>query len=215
MNAVILILIFIGSYLIGSINSAIVTGKIVAGDDIRQHGSGNAGATNVLRTYGKLCAVFVVLGDCLKSAVSCLLAILIANITPLGADNVNLAVYAAGIGAAAGHNYPIFFNFRGGKGILVSVIAYFFADWKIALAITIISLVLIAVTRYVSLGSVIGAVLFIVFAFIFKLNDLPYIIFVIILSSLAIYRHKENIKRLIKGTERKITDKINKENKSE
>ncbi len=207
MNALILILVFIGSYLIGSINSAIVVGRIASGDDIRNHGSGNAGATNVLRTYGKLCAVFVVLGDCLKSVVSCLLAMLVANITPLGADNVKLAIYAAAIGSAVGHNYPVFFNFRGGKGILVSITAYYFADWKIALAVTIIGILLIIITKYVSLGSVVGAALFIIFAFIFKLDDLPYIIFAIILSGLAIYRHKENIKRLIKGEESKITDK--------
>ncbi len=207
MNAFILILIFIGSYLIGSINSAIVVGRIVSGDDIRNHGSGNAGATNVLRTYGKLCTVFVVLGDCLKSVISCLLAMLVAHITPLGADNIKLAIYAAAIGSAVGHNYPVFFNFRGGKGILVSITAYYFADWKIALAVTIIGILLIIITKYVSLGSVVGAALFIVFAFIFKLDDLPYIIFAIILSGLAIFRHKENIKRLFKGTESKITDK--------
>ena len=207
MNALILILVFIGSYLIGSINSAILVGRVVSGDDIRNHGSGNAGATNVLRTYGKACAAFVVLCDCLKSAVSCLLAMLVAKITPLGIDNVKLAIYAAGLGAAVGHNYPVFFNFRGGKGILVSITAYYFADWKIALLVTVIGILLIIITKYVSLGSCVGAALFIVFAFIFKLDDLPYIIFAILISSLAIYRHRENIKRLFKGTESKITDK--------
>ena len=204
MNALILILIFIGSYLIGSINSAIVVGRIISGDDIRNHGSGNAGATNVLRTYGKACAVFVVLGDCLKSAVSCLLAMLVARITPFGYENVKLAIYAAALGSAVGHNYPVYFNFRGGKGILVSITAYYFADWKLALAVTIIGILLIAITKYVSLGSVVGAMLFIIFAFIFKLDDLPYIIFAILLSGLAIYRHRENIKRLCAGTENKV-----------
>lgn len=207
MTALILILIFIGSYLIGSINSAIVVGRIVAGDDIRQHGSGNAGATNALRTYGTVSAIFVVLGDCFKAAVACLLAMLVARISPLGTENVKLGIYAAGIGAAVGHNYPVFFNFRGGKGILVSVTAYFFADWKIALVIMIIALTVIAITKYVSLGSVLGGILFIIAAFIFKLDNLPYIIFSIILSSLAIFRHKENIKRLIQGTESKLTAK--------
>lgn len=207
MNALILILIFICSYLIGSINTAIVVGRIVSGDDIRNHGSGNAGATNVLRTYGKVCAAFVVIGDCLKSVISCLIAMLVAKVTPLGYENVKLAIYAAALGSAVGHNYPVFFNFRGGKGILVSITAYYFADWKIALLVTIIGLALIVITKYVSLGSVVGAILFIIFAFIFKLDDLPYIIFAILLSGLAIYRHRSNIKRLIKGEESKITDK--------
>ncbi len=208
MDIIYFVSITIASYLIGSISTAILVGKIISGDDIRTHGSGNAGATNALRTYGKAAAAFVTLGDCLKSAISCVMAILIARLTPLGIENTDIAVYCAGFGAVIGHNFPLYFKFRGGKGILVSVTALFFANWQIALAVTIISLAIMAITKYVSLGSVIGASLFIVFAFIFKLNDnVPYVVFTTLLGSIAIYRHKMNISRLIKGTESKITDK--------
>ena len=202
-----LITIAVISYLIGSINTAIIVGKVSSGDDIRKHGSGNAGATNALRTYGKIAALFVVLGDCLKAAISCVFAIIISYNTPLGAENVKLAIYAAGIGTVLGHNFPLYFGFKGGKGILVSVTALMFANWKIALAILVISIVAIAITKYVSLGSIMGAILFIILPLIFKNNDLPYLIFSIALSILALYSHRANIVRLINGTERKITSK--------
>ena len=202
-----LIIIAAVSYLIGSISCAIIVGKVMAGDDIRSHGSGNAGATNALRTYGKFAALLVTLGDCLKSAVCCIVAILLSKYTPLGAENRDLAVYAAGFGSVLGHNFPLYFNFKGGKGILVSVTAYFFANWQISLVIAIISIAIMAITKYVSLGSVVGAVLFIIAAIVFETNNISYIIFTIILSSIAIYRHRENIKRLINGTESKLTKK--------
>ena len=202
-----LLVIAVVSYLIGSISSAIIVGKIISGDDIRSHGSGNAGATNALRTYGKMAAVYVTLGDCLKSAICCILAILLAKFTPLGEENTKLAIYAAGIGVALGHNFPIFFKFKGGKGILVSITALFFADWRIALAVFVIAIATMAITKIVSLGSVLGSTLFIVFALIFKLNDMAYVIFTCFLALLAIYRHRANIVRLIKGTESKLTDK--------
>ncbi len=207
MTVISLILIAVASYLVGSISSAILVGRIISGDDIRSYGSGNAGATNALRTYGKMAAVYVTLGDCLKSAICCVAAILIAKFTPLGAENTKLAIYSAGIGAVLGHNFPLYFKFRGGKGILVSVTALFFADWKIALAVFVISIVIMIITRLVSLGSVIGSVLFILFAFIFKRNDVAYVVFTTFLGLLAIWRHRANIARLIKGTESKITDK--------
>lgn len=202
-----LISIALISYLLGSISTAILVGKIISGDDIRSHGSGNAGATNALRTYGKLAAAFVTLGDCLKAALSCVLALLIARHTPLGADNTALAIYCAGFGAVLGHNFPLYFKFKGGKGILVSVTALMFAHWQIALAVTIISITIMAITKYVSLGSVIGAILFIVFAFIFEFDNTAYVVFTTALGLLAIYKHKTNIVRLINGTESKLTDK--------
>ena len=206
---IILIAVFIVSYLIGSINSAIIAGKLKSGDDIRSHGSGNAGATNALRTYGKGTAVLVVLGDCLKAAICCIIAIFAARYTPLGTQNTELAIYSAGIGVAIGHNFPIYFGFKGGKGVLVSVTALFFADWKIALVVTVISILIIALTKKVSLGSIMGAVMFMAAALIFKLDNLPYIIFTFFLTLLSIIRHRENIKRLINGTESNITDNKN------
>ena len=207
MTSISFILIAVASYLIGSISSAILVGRVLSGDDIRTHGSGNAGATNALRTYGKMAAVYVTLGDCLKAVICCVGAMLIAKYTPLGAENTKLAIYAAGVGVALGHNFPLYFNFKGGKGILVSITALFFADWKIALAVFVISVTIMVITKLVSLGSVIGSSLFIVFAFIFRLNDVSYVVFTTLLALLAIWRHRANIVRLIKGNESKITDK--------
>ena len=207
MTSISFILIAVASYLIGSISSAILVGRVLSGDDIRTHGSGNAGATNALRTYGKMAAVYVTLGDCLKAVICCVGAMLIAKYTPLGAENTKLAIYAAGVGVALGHNFPLYFNFKGGKGILVSITALFFADWKIALAVFVISVTIMVITKLVSLGSVIGSSLFIVFAFIFRLNDVSYVVFTTLLALLAIWRHRANIVRLIKGNESKITGK--------
>lgn len=208
MNFVILLFCAIIGYLIGSINTAIIVGKIAGNDDIRSHGSGNAGATNALRTYGKVAAVCVVLGDCLKSAVACILGIVISVVTPLGANNSQLALYASAIGVVLGHNFPLYFKFKGGKGILVSITALMFADWKIALPILIISIVIMTITKYVSLGSVLGSLMFIAAALIFKASyDIPYTIFTCFLAVLAIYRHRSNIKRLLNGTESKLGTK--------
>ncbi len=201
------ILVFVVSYLTGSINSAIIVGKIIGGDDIRSHGSGNAGATNALRTYGKAAALYVTLGDCLKSAVSCIIAIVVANVFEYGADTSAILLYVAGFGAVLGHNFPVFFGFKGGKGILVSITALMFADWKIALLVFVISIAVMAITKYVSLGSVLGAVLFIVFGLVFRTDNIPYIVYTIVMASLAIYRHRANIVRLIKGTESKLGQK--------
>lgn len=204
------LIILIVSYLIGSINSAIIVGKLKSGDDIRHHGSGNAGATNTLRTYGKAAAVFVTLGDCIKSAISCIAAIITAKFLNFTSDQSLILLYTAGFGAVLGHNFPLFFGFKGGKGILVSITALMFADWKIALPIFIICIAVMAITKYVSLGSVLGAVLFVIFGLIFRWDTPPYIVYTIIMASLAIFKHRTNIKRLLNGTESKLGQKSKK-----
>lgn len=190
-------IIFILAYLLGSINTSIIVGKIKAGDDIRNHGSGNAGATNTLRTYGKGAAVMVLIGDALKAVVAILLAKLILN--------EQTAVYVAGIGVTLGHNFPVFFGFKGGKGVVVSAVSCLFADWFIGVLSIITAVAIMAITKFVSLGSVLGAVLIIVFGLIFKGLDIPYITFSILLGGLAIFMHRKNIVRLIQGTENKLS----------
>ena len=204
MNAVIFCGILILSYLIGSINSAIIVGKLFGGDDIRSHGSGNAGATNALRTYGVTAAVFVTIGDCLKSAICCIVAIIASKLLLLEGDFSEIALCCAGVGVVLGHNFPLYFGFKGGKGILVSVTALIFADWKIGVAVLVLSVLLIVITKYVSLGSISGAVMFIIAAFVFKIHDRWYVVLALILGLLAIIRHNANIKRLLNGTESKI-----------
>ncbi len=198
------ILVTLVAYLIGSVNTAIFAGRFLAGDDIRSHGSGNAGATNALRTYGKKAAFFVVLGDCFKAVVAILLGLLIANLTSLDSS---FAVYGAGIGVALGHNFPLYFHFRGGKGVLVSTVTMFFADWRIALAVVILALTIMIITKYVSLGSILGAVLFMVFGALLHWGEWIYLLFSFLLAGLLIAMHHVNIKRLLAGTENKVGQK--------
>ncbi len=197
---IMLILAFLAAYLIGSINSAIIVSKIMLHDDIRKYGSGNAGATNALRTLGKKGAIPVVIGDLLKAVIAILFAKLICS-------DSSLAVYIAGIGVVLGHNFPIYFGFRGGKGILVSLVAILFADPKIGLIAAVSAILIMAITKYVSLGSISGAVIFLVLGLTFRFGDVYFCIFAAIISLLAIIRHKTNIQRLLNGTESKLSFK--------
>lgn len=207
MNYICLIGIFIVAYLIGSVSSAIIVGRVMTGEDIRKKGSGNAGATNTLRTLGKKAAAIVTVCDCLKAVVAILIAKLIAYLAGMDGYLSDVAVYTAGIGAALGHNFPVYFGFKGGKGILVSMVAMLFADWRIGLAVMVVAILIMAVTRYVSLGSVLGAVLLVVLALIFRIGDTPYIVFCVICAALAVFMHRSNIKRLLSGTENKLGSK--------
>lgn len=197
-------IIFVLAYLIGSISTAIILSK-AHGTDIRTKGSGNAGATNALRTMGKKAGIIVTLGDCLKAVIAICLGLIIANFTIENGHSA--AVYIAGIGAVLGHNFPIYYGFKGGKGVLVSMVAILFADWKIGLIVIAVALVIMAVTRYVSLGSVIGAVSLFLLALVMRSADTAYIIFAFVLAALAVFMHRGNIKRLIKGEENKLGGK--------
>ncbi len=191
------LIILIIAYLLGSINTSIIVSKIMIGDDIRNHGSGNAGATNTLRTVGKKGAILVVVGDILKAVVAVLIAKLLS-------DNQN-AVYIAGIGAVLGHNFPLYFRFKGGKGIIVSTVAILFAEPVLGLITVVVAILIMAISRYVSLGSILGAVLFVVLAIVFKTPDTEFIVFAAMLALLAIYMHRSNISRLLAGNENKLS----------
>ena len=197
MNVIYNLIILVVAYLLGSINTSIIVSKFMIGDDIRNHGSGNAGATNTLRTVGKKGAIFVVLGDVLKAVVAVLIAKLISNSPD--------AVYIAGLGAVLGHNFPLYFGFKGGKGIIVSAVIILFADPLLGLITMVAAISIMAVSRYVSLGSVLGAVLFVILALVFNTSDTEFIIFAATLALLAIYMHRSNISRLIAGKENKLS----------
>ncbi len=201
-NLVVLII----AYLLGSINSSIIVSKIMIGDDIRKHGSGNAGATNTLRIVGKKGAIFVVVGDILKTVIAILIAKLISDSNPV-------ATYIAGIGAVLGHNFPIYFRLKGGKGIVVSTVAILFAEPVIGTITVVVALSIMAISKYVSLGSILGAALFAILGLIFKNDNLDFVVFALILATLAIYMHKTNIARLLAGKESKLN--FNKKNGEE
>lgn len=197
MNIAYNLIILVVAYLLGSINTSIIVSKILIGDDIRNHGSGNAGATNTLRTVGKKGAVLVVLGDVLKAVIAIMLAKFIAR-------DSSTATYIAGIGAVLGHNFPLYFKFKGGKGIIVSTVAILFADPILGLITAIIAILIMAISKYVSLGSISGAVLFVVLALIFRNTNPDFVVFATMLALLAIYMHRSNIARLLAGQENKL-----------
>lgn len=192
--------IFTG-YLLGSINAALVIGKVFFKKDIRNYGSGNAGATNVLRTFGKGAAAAVLVIDFLKGILACLAGQLLTG----KIDNIGwLGMYLAGFSAVIGHNWPLYFNFKGGKGVLTSFAVILYISPVPALICLAVFIVIVSVTKYVSLGSIIAAILWPVVSVFF---DLPAFMLAIavLMVILIIIRHKENITRLFQGTEKKIS----------
>ncbi|MBO6243416.1 MAG: glycerol-3-phosphate 1-O-acyltransferase PlsY [Clostridia bacterium] len=202
------------AYSIGSINFSVIISKKFAGFDVREKGSGNAGSTNVLRTVGKKAAVLTLLCDILKGVVAVVIAIILGNII----KNINkeLLIQIAGIAVVLGHTFPIFFQFKGGKGVATSLGILLICNWKIGLICLVFALVLMALTRIVSLGSCGAAVLFPILTLF--INDsytvltegksgTTYFIYSLILAIIVLYNHRSNIKRLLNGTENKLSFK--------
>ncbi len=203
------IVLLIG-YLLGSANTSLVVGKFY-GVDVRKHGSGNAGLTNTLRTIGKMAALFVVLGDILKGVLSCLIGyFILKDIQIVGIASVevpwNVGMFFGGLGAILGHNWPLYFGFKGGKGILTTFSIVMMTAPYIGLILLGIFIVIVSITRYVSLGSIIGCVLFPIFIAVFYKN-LVFVTFAIFIAAVAIIRHKQNVVRLLNGNESKLGSK--------
>ncbi|HOJ09914.1 MAG TPA: glycerol-3-phosphate 1-O-acyltransferase PlsY [Clostridiales bacterium] len=184
-------------YLLGSINNSLVVGKFY-GVDVRKHGSGNAGTTNTLRTLGGKAALLVLVGDILKAIIACFIGSFLGGLT---------SVMIGGAFAIIGHNWPLYFGFKGGKGVLTAISVIFYIDWILAVIVLGAFIVVVAITRYVSLGSVIGAAILPVLAIIFR-RDMEFIIFTVALAALVIIKHMPNIKRLLNGTESKLGKKV-------
>ena len=202
------IIVAIVAYLLGSISFSVIISKKMAGFDVREKGSGNAGSTNVLRTVGKKAAIITLICDCLKGVIAILIAFIAGKIWT-NLDSA-LLVQLAGIFVVLGHTFPIFFKFKGGKGVATSLGVLLLTNWQIGLICLVFALVLMALTRFVSLGSVAAAILFPVLTVFITNNYLVhgnYIIFGIILAILVIFNHRENVKRLLTGTENKLSFK--------
>ncbi len=192
-------------YLLGSINTSLLVGKILYKTDVREHGSGNAGATNTLRTLGKGAAVAVVAGDFLKGVLACLIGrFLFGEMNP--ASGIYLGEYLAGFFAVIGHNWPVFFAFKGGKGVMTSFAVILMFSPIAALLCLMAFIIIVAITRYVSLGSMVSAVLFLIIAILIH-EPLPMILTGTALAALIIIRHAGNIKRLLNGCEKKLSFK--------
>ncbi len=195
-----IMIISIISYFLGNISASYLIAKYKGGIDIRKHGSGNAGATNVLRTLGAKAGLLAFAGDALKG----ILAVILGKL--IGGEDGQIA---AGIFVVIGHNWPILLGFKGGKGIATTIGVMIAINPYIVAAIVPIGLIIIFITKYVSLASILGMAIFPITMLMNK-QPVKLVLFSFLLSAMAIYRHKSNIKKLIGGTEAKIGDKVKK-----
>jgi glycerol-3-phosphate acyltransferase PlsY len=199
------------AYLLGSLNFSIIVTRIVAKKDIRTMGSGNAGMTNVLRNIGKGPAVVVLIGDLLKGVLAVVIGKLIFR-TLLPDNNALVCEYIAGFFALIGHIYPLFNKFKGGKGILVSAGVLLAIDPYIFIAVVLVFLFVVTLSKIVSLASIITAISYPIFTWIFRFSsESPFTysdtIMAMLIAGIIIYMHKSNIQRLLAGTEHKFGQK--------
>ncbi|MGI5978286.1 MAG: glycerol-3-phosphate 1-O-acyltransferase PlsY [Oscillospiraceae bacterium] len=187
-------------YLLGSLNGAIIASKNVFKKDIRSFGSGNAGLTNFHRTFGTQGLLIVIAVDVLKTVAATLTGKALA---PLGAYDVSVGCMLAGFGVCLGHVYPIYYSFRGGKGILSGGTLAWMIDWRVGVCSWGIFLILVVFTQYVSLGSLAAAVTLAASVCVFIPSPTAKIL-ALISAALIIFAHRENIKRLKNGTESKL-----------
>jgi len=199
------------AYLLGSIPTGYLLGKSVAGIDIREHGSGSTGATNVLRTIGKKSAIAVLLIDMFKGAIAVLLVKLIYAYSPLDllpADWQSWLIVTTALIAVLGHSKSVWLNFTGGKSVATSLGVLFVINPILALGTLAAFGITIAISRIVSLSSIIGAIALNLLA-IFVDGSVPYIIFAALAGGYVIFRHRSNIQRLLAGEEPKIGQTVN------
>lgn len=185
----------LAGYLSGGINSAIIISKLKYNDDIRKHGSGNAGMTNMLRTYGKLAALLTLTGDALKTFLPCILGTVFLG---------NTGAFIAGSFTVIGHIWPVWFRFKGGKGVLAFFAMMLYCSPDVFLIMFTIMFIIVAFTRYISLGSVMAALLYplVLSRFIGTVGVVP---LVLIVGVIIVIKHKDNIKRLLDGNENKLS----------
>ena len=201
------IIITIIAYLLGSISFSVIISKKMAGFDVREKGSGNAGTTNVLRTVGKKASIITLICDILKGVVAILVAYIAGLILKDSVDKA-LLIQLAGLAVIIGHTFPIYFGFKGGKGIATALGVLLITNWNIGLICLVFALVLMIITKMVSLGSLSASVLITILIIFMPhtsyLVDGNYIIYGILIAALVIFNHRANVKRLLTGTENKI-----------
>mgnify|MGYP002518208976 FL=1 len=208
---IIYIVMLLIAYVIGSINFSVIFSKKFAGFDVREKGSGNAGSTNMLRSVGKGAAALTLICDILKGIVAISIAIILGNM--FKDTNKELLVQIAGIAVVIGHTFPIFFGFKGGKGVATSLGILLMSNWQIGLICLVFALILMILTRMVSLGSCAAAVLFPVLTLFINdnytvltegKNGTTYFIYSLILAIIVLFNHRSNIKRILNGTENRL-----------
>ena len=189
------------SYLLGFFNGSVMTSHFIIRDDVRQHGSGNAGLTNFYRTYGARYALCVIVCDMGKTVLACLIG---GYLMHWVAGDWTLGLLIAGIGCELGHMFPVFFGLRGGKGILSGGVLVLMLDWRVALIAWGLFAVLWLTTRYVSLGSVAATASMPVSVFLLMGHNWLYTVLSAAVAALVIWCHRGNIRRLLTGTEKKF-----------
>ena len=194
----------------GLLKIVVIFSKKFAGFDVREKGSGNAGTTNMLRSVGKKAAAITLVCDILKGVVAILIAIFLGNL--FNAQNKSILVQIAGIAVVVGHTFPVFFGFKGGKGVATSLGILIMSNWEIGLICLAVGVTLIAITKMVSVGSCSAAILFAVLTYFIKDNYIVsegsgYLVYSIILAVFILFNHRSNIVRLIHGKENKISFK--------
>ena len=198
------------AYLLGSVDTGILVSKYLYHDDVRNHGSGAAGMTNMLRTFGKKAAALTAAGDVLKGvAAVCIGRWLFGFLPADAAVSPYLGVYLTAILAVVGHTKPIYFGFKGGKGVLVGAVMLAFFDWRvfgIAFALFLLSVI---VTKWISLGSILGAVSFPITTWVFY-RDPVLTAMALGMAAVVVFMHRSNIGRIIRGKENKFSFKSKK-----
>ncbi len=189
------------SYLLGCFNGSVMTSHFIIRDDVRQHGSGNAGLTNFYRTYGARYALCVIVCDMGKTVLACLIG---GYLMHWVVGDWTLGLLIAGIGCELGHMFPVFFGLRGGKGILSGGVLVLMLDWRVALIAWGLFAVLWLTTRYVSLGSVAATASMPVSVFLLMGHNWLYTVLSAAVAALVIWCHRGNIQRLLTGTEKKF-----------
>jgi glycerol-3-phosphate acyltransferase PlsY len=189
------------SYLLGCFNGSVMTSHFIIRDDVRQHGSGNAGLTNFYRTYGARYALCVIVCDMGKTVLACLIG---GYLMHWVVGDWTLGLLIAGIGCELGHMFPVFFGLRGGKGILSGGVLVLMLDWRVALIAWGLFAVLWLTTRYVSLGSVAATASMPVSVFFLLGHNWLYTVLSAAIAALVIWCHRGNIQRLLSGTEKKF-----------
>ncbi len=208
-----LVFIAVVSYLLGSLNFGVILSKSMKKEDVRDSGSGNAGTTNMMRTYGKVWGILTIAGDILKVVLAIWIAFKIMPVEELSVTLDNVSDYSqvvlksfAGLFAVFGHIFPCYFHFKGGKGVATSGGMVIVIDWRIALILLVIFAVTILITKYVSLGSILMAIFYPVFIGIFY-KDIVLVSIALVFTVIVVVAHRENVKRLVNHTENKISSK--------
>ena len=194
----IIVTVLVG-YLLGNLNGAVCMSNLVAHEDVRSYGSGNAGLTNFIRNYGAAKSISVIAIDGGKAALACLAGGLM--LAPYGMYTEGTAI--GGLAVMLGHDFPALLGFRGGKGILSGCIIAFTVDWRVGLLILGVFLVAYLLTQYVSLGSVLASLAFSVGFAVFHYNNIVVMTCGVVMGLLAVFMHRGNIVRLLQGKERK------------